>query len=357
MRAWIFAVMAALGALSAGPTYAASTTDAGPATFTNPDWLQKPNFQQMLLAWPRGSAFKGVSGRAILKCTVNKQGFLQDCSVLSETPADHGFGQAALKLTPTLLFKPALRNGEPVDSEVTIPITFATENDFRLPNAVIVDTPYWSKTPNVSEILSQLDKKVGDKFADGKVVFMCDLNKVTGKLTYCTVVNQSHGMAQFNGVGKTLSNSFQADPATLASLRASLDPTQTEALVFLPFSFPDMTSPAWQGRHLTHVQWTRLLGPTPGRPLFPEAAAKAGLKAGSASVDCLIADNGGLSDCKVIKESAPNLGFGDMAKTIAEASAINPWTDEGLPAGGARVQLPIQMTYDEKLAASTPAKP
>lgn len=329
----------------------------GVTTDTHADWLKKPTVREMMLAWPHGAAAVGKGGWGMVKCTVNKQGLLQNCSVVKESQPPHGFGEAALRLTPTFLFKPATRHGEPIETEITIPVNFPTETTILLPNTLVLPAPSWAKTPTAQQILAQLDKKVGDKFADGKIVFMCNLNKRTGKVSHCILANESAGMTEFRGVAWSLTDAFEADPKAMADIRARLDPDRTDAVIFLPFSFPDMTSPVWNGRHLTHVQWTRLLAPTPDRPLFPDAALKAGLKTGSASVDCLIADDGGLSDCKVVKESAPNLGFGDMAKTIAEASAINPWTDEGLPAGGARVQLPIPMAYATTAGPAPAAKP
>jgi protein TonB len=38
-----------------------------------------------------------VSGKATISCTVTAKGTLESCSVVSENPADMGFGDAALK--------------------------------------------------------------------------------------------------------------------------------------------------------------------------------------------------------------------------------------------------------------------
>jgi TonB family protein len=323
---------------------------------TNPDWLKKPSFREMELALPRGVVAQGVTGSAVIKCVINKQGLAQGCSLKSETPLGVGFGTAAMALTPTFLFKPATRNGQPVDAEITIPLAFGADDASRLPDSFIVPTPSWSKTPNAAAVMAQLDQKVGDKFADGKVVFMCSLNKTTAKLENCKVVNASNNMAQFKDVGQVLADTFQASPDTIRQAQYELG--KAEALVFLPFSFPDMTSAAWNKRYLSHVQWTHIPGLGPGHPLFPEAAVKAGIKEGVAAVDCAVTDGGGLYDCSVTRESAPGVGFGAMAKTIAEASTINPWTEEGLPAGGARLVMPVQMTYDPQFASDAPvAKP
>jgi hypothetical protein len=46
-----------------------------------------------------------------------------------------------------------------------------------------------------------------------------------------------------------------------------------------------------------------------------------------------------------------------MAEQIAGVFKLNPWTDEGLPADGAHVRMPIRMVYDEQAAAAAPSKP
>jgi TonB family protein len=322
-----------------------------------PDWLRRPSLDDMEFVWPRSAAAAGMSGRAMLKCIVNKQGLLQDCTVKSQEPAGWGFGEAALMLTPTMLFKPATLNGQPTDAEINFPLAFVAGGSFSPRNSFLVPMPSWSKSPNAAEVMAQLEKKVGDRFADGKVVFLCSLNQTTGKLERCKLTNASRGMGQFRDVGEALTEGFQASPDAVSQVQRWFG--GAEALVFLPFSFPDMTSAAWSKHYLSHVLWTNIPGPSPGHPLFPKEAVEVGIKEGVAAVDCVVADNGSLHDCSVTGESSPGVGFGAMAKTIAEASTINPWTEEGLPAGGARVRVPIQMTYDPRFTTaatgSTPA--
>jgi TonB family protein len=328
---------------------ARSTLVSSLHTDTDPDWLKKPSFDDMVYAWPRAALASGTDGRVTLDCTVNKQGFLQDCSPEDEAPTGEGFGEAALALIPTMLFKPATRNGQPVEAEVTIPINFHAPHADTLPNIFVLPRPTWAKTPDTAAVLAQLDKKVGDKFADGKIVMMCTVNKPTGKLRRCKVVNSSQGMDQFANVSKALADDFQADSRQLQEW-----PDNANARVFVPFSFPDMASAQWSKRYLNRVVWTYIPGPRPGHPLFPAAAVQAGFKQGMAKVDCAVANDGRLNDCLVTEESVPGVGFGITAKTMAEASFVNPWTEEGLPAGGARVRVPIQMKYDPATDAPPP---
>ena len=296
---------------------------------------------------------QGVSGQAVIKCIVQTDGFLRSCSVVREDRPGMGFGPAAIVLSRVFLMKPATRGGQPVESEMVIPIAFKTSAltaGTTITSTTVLGSALWVKTPTVPEILAEIDKKVGDKFADGKVVLQCDLARSTGRMSNCVVANTSPGMAEFTGVAKSLVSKFQADPKALADIKGG-------ARINIAFEFPDMASPAWSQRYLTHPQWTQTISPDPNQPLFPTEAAKAGLKTGSATVDCIVAASGSLTQCKAISESTPGVGFGPMAEQIASVFVLNPWTDDGLPADGAHVKMPIRMVYDDKAAAGAAATP
>jgi protein TonB len=50
---------------------------------------------------------------------------LQDCSVVSETPADYGFGDSALKMAKLFKMRPQTQDGTPVGgAKITIPLKF-----------------------------------------------------------------------------------------------------------------------------------------------------------------------------------------------------------------------------------------
>lgn len=339
-----------------GPSTPPVCTRASPAVenyYTPPEWLRKPTFDQLMADYPTAAMSRGVSGQAVIKCTVQTDGLLRSCSVLWEDQPGMGFGPAAVVLSRTFLMKPATKGGQPIESEITFPINFETGGPAlgaAISSTTVLGSTIWAKTPTVSDILAEIDKKVGDKFADGEVALQCDLAKSTGRLSNCIVANASPGMAQFTGVAKSLVPKFQADPEALADIKGS-------ARINIAFGFPDMASPAWSQRYLTHPHWTQTISPDPNQPLFPAEAAKAGLKTGSATVECIVVADGSLSQCKATGESTPGVGFGVIAEQIASVFKLNPWTDEGLPADGAHVRIPIRMVYDEKAAGAPPPSP
>jgi TonB family protein len=97
---------------------------------TNPDWLLKPNGDDVGRAYPPIAMALNLDGLSSIKCRVTEAGAVEGCSVLSEQPTGIGFGQAAIQLSSLFRMKPQTIDGTPVDgTEVTIPISFRMAGD------------------------------------------------------------------------------------------------------------------------------------------------------------------------------------------------------------------------------------
>jgi protein TonB len=96
-----------------------------PSVITQPDWLRRPSAEDMAKYYPDRATRMNIEGKATLSCTVNARGTLDSCSVTEETPAEAGFGDAAIKLSKLFKMRPMTRDGQPVDGgKINIPIRF-----------------------------------------------------------------------------------------------------------------------------------------------------------------------------------------------------------------------------------------
>ncbi|MBS0411093.1 MAG: TonB family protein [Proteobacteria bacterium] len=97
-----------------------------PPVLRRPDWARRPSAADMSRFYPEHAQRIGLSGSATIRCEVAASGGLQGCEVVSEAPANEGFGKAALKLSREFRMKPMTRDGEPVGgAQIRIPLRFA----------------------------------------------------------------------------------------------------------------------------------------------------------------------------------------------------------------------------------------
>jgi protein TonB len=96
-----------------------------PKKITRPDWLSQPDAAAMSRYYPERAQRLGVSGSATINCTVAANGTISGCDVVSETPSNYGFGDAARKLSRFFKMRPQMVDGQPVaGGTIEIPIQF-----------------------------------------------------------------------------------------------------------------------------------------------------------------------------------------------------------------------------------------
>ncbi|MGZ5986561.1 MAG: TonB family protein, partial [Caulobacteraceae bacterium] len=91
-----------------------------------PDWVEKPTGADLVSFYPKAAADAGKTGMAVIGCRVRADGRLRACKVRKQDPADYGFGEAALKMSPRFRMKAKDGDGRPTaGAAVVIPIKFA----------------------------------------------------------------------------------------------------------------------------------------------------------------------------------------------------------------------------------------
>jgi protein TonB len=73
--------------------------------------------------YPSRAREREEEGRVVLRCSVNASGALVDCQVVSETPANWGFGDASLRIAREFRVRPQMADGSATDGgSITFPI-------------------------------------------------------------------------------------------------------------------------------------------------------------------------------------------------------------------------------------------
>ena len=95
--------------------------DPRPPTISNPHWLQTP--RDLARYYPMMAQRRDIEGEVQLDCLVTTTGALQ-CSVASETPANWGFGAAAIRIAQDYRMVPAMRDGAPIEARYRMRVPF-----------------------------------------------------------------------------------------------------------------------------------------------------------------------------------------------------------------------------------------
>lgn len=95
--------------------------DSAPPTISNPHWLQTPH--DLARYYPAMALRRSIEGDVQLDCLVTTAGALQ-CAIVSETPANWGFGAAAIRIAQDYRMLPATRNGAAVEARYRMRVPF-----------------------------------------------------------------------------------------------------------------------------------------------------------------------------------------------------------------------------------------
>ena len=317
-----------------------------------PRYLHPPTDAQLASVWPDKA--KGQPAMVLLKCTITYKGRAEHCSVAKETPAGKGFGAAALKLAPQLAFMPARNGGSPVTSDAQFNLVFSLPTSrqtgvarFGEGSLALTNAP-WRATPSAAEMRGAWPAAAAADIERGMAQLRCGFD-ADGALSGCTVFNEEPAKQGFGAAAMALADRFKlrdgaADPDSLPTMR-----------ITLPFTFANPKVGGQSPDRITQYNWIAFIDPDRMTSLYPAKASDAGVKTGRGVVDCVVAPDGALRGCAVSSEDPPGMDFGAAALAAIPSFATNPWTDDGRPAAGAKITVPIR--FNESEPAPAPAAP
>ena len=307
-----------------------------------PRWIRTPTARSLGSVYPTQALQQGRSGTAVIKCTLTTESVLSACQVISETPRNQGFGDAALTLAPDLNIRPAVKAGHAVRTDINLTAHFIAPPPAVGSYIAGVDTrylqkyltnPLWEHTPTYSQVVAAYPARARSAGQSGRVALDCTLG-ADGFFSSCLVMNEEPVGYGFGAAAAELAKSFKTSP-TLPEGRSVLG-----GVVKVPFAFTSrMLNPSTTPLAepvLTAVPSNRDIAAA-----FPRAARTAGIGQTRAALDCVVGQTGALSNCKAVVEAPAGYNVAVGAMQLASKYRVSPWSPEGLPVAGSRVRVPI----------------
>jgi TonB family protein len=323
--------------------------------------------------WPATAYKAGVDARVTLSCLVDVHGLAERCEVASETPANQGFGRAALELRPTLKLKPATGpDGAPVNATMSIKIRFkAPDLDFdrremnqellkmaanplsagtmdfnfhgsplTMRAVTMLDDPVWTQAASFDDVARAYPAKGGG--VEGYAAAHCLVERAgaqAGALKGCQIIKESPNGRDFGKAALSLTSRFRVDAAALAKA-----PRGAPLWVDIPIRLPPPAELA--DRAVTAPVWIVSLDPKAASRFFPRKATVNGITTGIGIARCTVAADGSMADCE--GESGPDdrMDFSDVAARLTSTMKMNLWSADGVPVQGGYVRIPVHFDKD-----------
>jgi len=294
----------------------------------------------------------GVSGSATLKCAVAIDGALDKCTIVSETPAGWGFGDAALGVAPAFVMTggvPDQNGGRP---SVRLPIRWQA----GAPQINLVGDEQghllhtrWLAAPTFSEVSAAYPKKAGG--VAGYVALSCGLYRQNGRVIRCRVMTEDPAGLGFANAALSLTPRFQADIPDKPRKEAMA--LWTELRVRFPAPATDSSN-----RVLDDPLWMVDRDPA-AMAAFPPEALAAGQQSGVGVAECDVTVDRTLAHCLPSPERPPGLGFSQAAAKISSGARLSAWTEEGTAVDDAkaRVEISFDHTLPVNAASARSARP
>jgi TonB family protein len=348
--------------LTVSPDVTPTTPPAATVDVPNDD----TQLGQWASVWPAGAYAARLSGHVVLTCQIDRYGIAEWCKVASETPAGHGFGDAALELRPTFKLKPPIGpDGAPTTRVVNIAVEFKAPdpqydfgsgrgggstggglagvngadvsgsggNNLTRHPVSMLNNPVWASTVSYSDLIKAYPAHGGG--AEGYAVAHCEVNR-NGSLTNCQPIKEAPADRGFGAAAARLAAHFRVAPQWTTA------PGHADVWVDVPIRFP--APGAQETRTVASPYWITGFDPEEELKVYPPEAAAQGVSSGYGVVSCVVGVDGALTGCTPQEAEPSGLGFSEAAVRLASTMRMNPWTADGAPVDGAVVRVGFRLT-------------
>lgn len=158
---------------------------------------------------------------------------------------------------------------------------------------------------------------------------------------------QSDNLKFFNGEALVDSLNLKGSAIAVRSLRACItavrhqrdaEDRERQRLAHIPTNpFAAASAPPANPSDI-HLEWAR--PPRPTEADFPQRAQDRNVE-GSATVECTANSNGRPSDCRILAEDPPGMGFGSAAIRVVQRGQLSPRTIDRLSGEKIEVRIPF----------------
>lgn len=209
--------------------------------------------------------------------------------------------------------------------------------------------PEWVKRPSLMDLQSVWPMRALKEGYGGKAILSCTVT-VQGALRACRVIAETPKDGGFGGAALALSSQFMMKPALKGGV-------PVEASVQIPIAFPTpdkatgsrlrpVTDTDFRGeRVFTNLPWKQAPSYAEVLAAYP-AKARAEKVSGSATLDCRIDEDGGISACRQLRESPEGYGFGPAARSLSGRFATPTEDGKGASIAGSRVHLRVSFAAE-----------
>lgn len=122
--------------IGVGPADVVNVSDSGDEIVVTPGrrpvWSRTPSAKRLSALYPARALERGREGEASVRCTVQDAAGVLACERVSESPANAGFGNAALRVARTFRHAPQRADGSPaVGTPVNLRVLFRVADEDR----------------------------------------------------------------------------------------------------------------------------------------------------------------------------------------------------------------------------------